>query len=62
VALPSLSTGAYGYPLTHAAPLAVRTVAEEIAGGTPRMARFVLFDERTFEAYRVAATATLEPL
>jgi len=60
VALPSLSTGAYGFPLIHAAPLAVRTVAEEIAGGEPSMARFVLFDDRTLAAYRDAATGQLE--
>lgn len=60
VALPSLSTGAYGYPLQHAAPLAVRTVATEISEGGPALARFVLFDDRTFAAYRQAATGQLE--
>jgi O-acetyl-ADP-ribose deacetylase (regulator of RNase III) len=62
VAFPSLSTGAYGYPLTHAAPLAVRTVATVLAAGGPELARFVLFDERTFAAYRIAADAQLELL
>jgi O-acetyl-ADP-ribose deacetylase (regulator of RNase III) len=62
IALPSLSTGAYGYPLQHAAPLAVRTVAAEIATGHPEIARFVLFDERTFGAYRDAAAGQFEEL
>lgn len=59
VAFPSLSTGAYRYPLREAAEIAVRTVSEELAAGGPRLARFVLFDERTFAAYRDAATRLL---
>lgn len=62
VALPSLSTGAYGYPLRHAAPLAVRTVAAAIEEGAPELARFVLFDERTFAAYHDAASGQLQPI
>ncbi len=59
IAFPSLSTGAYRYPLQQAARIAVRTVAGELRAGGPRLARFVLFDERTFEAYREAAEELL---
>lgn len=59
VAFPSLSTGAYGYPLEEAAEIAVQTVAEELVEGGPRLARFVLFDPETFDAYRAAATRLL---
>jgi len=57
VAFPSLSTGAYGYPLSLAAPIAVAAVLHELGHGSPRQVRFVLFDDATFEAYRQAANA-----
>ena len=52
LAFPSISTGAYGYPVHEAAEIAVRTVA----GALPSCAhldlvRFVLFDLATCEAY-----------
>lgn len=43
VAFPAISMGAYGYPATAGARIAVRTVAEHLAGDTAlRLARFVL--------------------
>jgi O-acetyl-ADP-ribose deacetylase len=43
VALPAISLGAYGYPATPGARIAVRTVADHLAGKTAvRLARFVL--------------------
>jgi O-acetyl-ADP-ribose deacetylase (regulator of RNase III) len=55
VAFPSISTGVYGYPLDEAAPIALRTVADHLARETyPSLARFVLFDEVTFDAYHRA--------
>ena len=52
VAFPSLSTGAYAYPLTQAAHVALRTVAAYLRQhGRPEEVRFVLFDDRTYEAY-----------
>lgn len=58
VAFPSLSTGAYGYPLEKAAPLALRTVAEALAtGSSVREVRFVLFGQEAFRAYQRAAEA-----
>ncbi|MBI2855847.1 MAG: O-acetyl-ADP-ribose deacetylase [Chloroflexi bacterium] len=52
VAFPSISTGAYGYPVGQAAAVALGEVVlflrEE--GGLEEV-RFVLYDQRTFEAY-----------
>ena len=55
----SISTGIYGYPVDEAAPLAIRTVARYLAGGENpvREAIFVLFDERTYQAYARALAA-----
>ncbi len=56
IAFPSISTGVYGYPAVKAAPVALGAVATylENADGAPERVRFVLFDDDTFEAYRVA--------
>ena len=52
IAFPSLSTGAYRYPVSRAARTAVFTVIEFLQGrGAPELVRFVLFDEATFRAY-----------
>jgi O-acetyl-ADP-ribose deacetylase (regulator of RNase III) len=53
IAFPSISTGVYGYPLEGAAPIALAEVALHLSReeGTVAAATFVLFDERTFEAY-----------
>jgi O-acetyl-ADP-ribose deacetylase (regulator of RNase III) len=57
ISFPAISTGAYGYPLREAAGIAVRAVAEQLerAGSSVREAIFVLFDQRTYEAYAEAA-------
>jgi O-acetyl-ADP-ribose deacetylase (regulator of RNase III) len=56
VAFPSISTGAYGYPVDEAAEVALRAVAEALKNARHvREARFVLFDQRTFEHYEQAA-------
>ena len=61
VAFPSLSTGAYAYPLQQAAHVALRTVAACLRQhGQPKRVRFVLFDDQTYEAYAVALAAILE--
>ena len=56
IAFPSISTGVYGYPVEEAAPVALRTVAAFLRdeAAAPGRVRFVLFDERTFDAYRAA--------
>jgi O-acetyl-ADP-ribose deacetylase len=57
VAFPSISTGAYGYPVQQAAPVALKTVIEYLTVHTDiSMVRFVLYDARTFEAYKTALT------
>jgi O-acetyl-ADP-ribose deacetylase (regulator of RNase III) len=46
VAFPSLSTGAFGYPMDEAARIAIGTVLAEMRGpGHVSLVRFVLFDE-----------------
>lgn len=59
ISFPSISTGAYGYPLEKAAPVALSAVAAFLEGepGAPSLVRFVLFDEESFEAYRAALEA-----
>ncbi|MCY4068679.1 MAG: O-acetyl-ADP-ribose deacetylase [Acidimicrobiaceae bacterium] len=51
VAFPSISTGIYGYPVAQAAPVAVRTV--QITSTNVRLVRFVCFDDKTFDTYRL---------
>jgi O-acetyl-ADP-ribose deacetylase (regulator of RNase III) len=50
VAFPALSTGAFGYPVEEAAPVAVVAVRDTVTD--VRLVRFVLFDDRTFAAFR----------
>ena len=56
VSFPSISTGAYGYPVASAAVVALGTVASFLREeDTPlREVVFVLFDSRTYEAYSTA--------
>ena len=52
IAFPSLSTGAYGYPVTRAARTALHTVLAFLeVRGTPAFVCFVLFDTGTYDAY-----------
>jgi len=53
ISFPSISTGAYGYPTELAAKVAIETVAEFMKN-EDMIVNFVLFDERTFEAYKKA--------
>ena len=56
IAFPSVSTGAYGYPVHEAAEIAVRTVVETLAAHVKvELVRFVLFDVATLDAYIQAA-------
>ena len=52
VAFPAISTGAFGYPLEEAAPVAVAAVRN--AGTDVHEVRFVLFDELTHSAFERA--------
>ncbi len=57
VSFPSISTGAYGYPVSEAAKVAISELANYLEKESGRFAeiRFVLFDSGTFEAYKNAA-------
>jgi len=56
VSFPSVSTGAFGYPVDAAALIAIRTIADLLqASASVKLVRFVLFDDRTFKAYERAA-------
>ena len=55
VAFPSIATGAYGYPVQAAAPVALATVVDYLASHPDlRLVRFVLFDGGAFQVYQRA--------
>jgi O-acetyl-ADP-ribose deacetylase (regulator of RNase III) len=55
VAFPSISTGAYGYPVAEAARIALGTVVSYLKEHREiEKVRFVLFDDRTFAHYAEA--------
>lgn len=53
IAFPSISTGAYGYPVQEAASVALSTVATFLSteDPAPSVVRFVLFDAAALRAY-----------
>ena len=58
VAFPSISTGAYGYPVAEAATVAWRAVVDELeTPGSVRLVRWVLFSEADLRAYEAARRA-----
>ena len=61
VAFPSLSTGAYGYPLRDAADIALATVVEFLRSGRHglELVRFVLFDRRALKEFEEALSRVL---
>ncbi len=55
IAFPSLSTGAYGYPLDLAAPIALHTIVQHIQKPTNlKEVLVVLFGDRAYQAYEKA--------
>ena len=55
VAFPSISTGAYGYPVNQAAPVALRAIVEYLGAHTDiALVRCVLYDQHTYQAYESA--------
>ena len=59
VSFPSISTGAYGYPIEQATEVALRTVVDFLRQDESlELVAFVLFDARTYQAYAL----TLEKL
>lgn len=56
ISFPSVSTGAFGYPVQAAAQIALRAMADMLhQPKSVKLVRFVLFDERTYKAYAAAA-------
>jgi O-acetyl-ADP-ribose deacetylase (regulator of RNase III) len=55
ISFPSISTGAYGFPVDRAARIAAQTVTDFLArNALPEKVRVVAFDERTYQCYREA--------
>jgi O-acetyl-ADP-ribose deacetylase (regulator of RNase III) len=60
ISFPSISTGAYRYPVDKAARIALKTLLEYIKNGTKlELIRIVLFDRPTFDAYARTLAALL---
>ena len=51
IAFPSIGTGAYGYPIEEAAPIAILTVYREMKGLDIDEIRFVLFTQKDLVVY-----------
>jgi O-acetyl-ADP-ribose deacetylase len=61
ISFPSISTGAYGYPVDQASRIALKTVVAFLAKATSiKEVVFVLFDSTTFEAYAIALRDIIE--
>jgi len=55
VAFPSISTGAYGYPLEEAAPIALQTAIDYLQAHTDiELVRFVLYGQQAYQVYERA--------
>jgi len=53
IAFPSLSTGAFGYPLAEAATVALRTIIEHLKKQTSlKQVTVVLFDRQAYETHK----------
>lgn len=58
ISFPAISAGAYGYPLNEAARVALKAVIDYLKSSEGiELVRFVLFDDRTLEAFRRELTA-----
>jgi len=58
LAFPSISTGAFGYPVDEAAAVATAAVREVLVAGFPlRLVKWVLFSDRDLQAYEAALAA-----
>lgn len=55
VSFPAISAGIYGYPLDEAAEVSIGAISDFLQShALPERVRFVLFDERAYEAYQRA--------
>ena len=59
ISFPSISTGAYGYPMNEAARIALQTVGGHLRDSDPgvREVLLVLFDQGSYDVHRRAAEA-----
>ncbi len=63
IALPALSTGAYGYPMEQAACLALSTAVDFLKQhGQLALVRFVLFDAGAYGAFAAALDELTKPI
>jgi len=64
ISFPSISTGAYGYPVDEAARIAVNTVLSFLRQEVPTIEEvvFVLFDSRTYQSYVSALQEAMDRL
>lgn len=61
IAFPSISTGAYGYPVEEAAPIALNTICDFVQVQTQlKLVRFVLFDEHTLTTFTNTFSALVQ--
>jgi len=61
LSFPSISTGAYGYPLDKAAPVALRAIIDYLREGSRlELVQLVCFAEDTFDAYKEALEKLVE--
>jgi O-acetyl-ADP-ribose deacetylase (regulator of RNase III) len=63
VAFPSISTGAYGYPMDEAAPIALQTVIDYLKQQDEdgiELVRFVLYGQEAYHVYRRALNQLTE--
>ena len=63
VAFPSIGTGAYGYPMDEAAPIALQTVMDYLSSqgeSDLELVRFVLYGRQAYQVYQRALTRLSE--
>ena len=52
ISFPSISTGVFGYPVKEASIVAISAVKEALKKHPMKLVKFVLYDQKTYEAYR----------
>ncbi len=57
IAFPAISTGAYGFPVARAAPIALAGAMGAAAADGPELVRFVLFSDADLEVFAAARAA-----
>lgn len=61
ISFPSISTGAYNYPLEQAASIALKTVIDFLYKHTEiELVRFVLFDQKTYGVYKTVLKTLIQ--